>query len=254
MVHREYAEESLSHLVEAERRITCGRASMQTYAEIHQRRFADTLRICREYAPETSARVLDIGRSELTAYLAGFYRDVQTLGIDPTVDDGGHREQTAMTVMRHITFDLLDASRPAAWPKCGPFDLIVFSEVIEHLHVAPEFVFAFLRSLLSPDGVLVCTTPNAVSAGKRLHMLAGRNPYERLRLYATNPGHIREYTREELVEIGLRAGLRCRSHVYFDWPHGKPNRGPKAVAARLVRSYPPFRSSQVCILSPIVNK
>ncbi len=251
MVPQPCAEDRLARLIASEKLLTCGTESRKNYSEIHKDRFADTLRICKDYAQSPSARVLDIGRSELTSYLSSFYRNVETLGIDPALDDGGHREQGAMASVKHITFDLLNSPDFSLWPVCGPYDLIVFSEVIEHLHVAPEFVLAFLRSLLSPSGALICTTPNAVEIGKRLRMLAGRNPYERIRLYATNPGHIREYTQKELIEIGLSVGLRCRDHIYFDWRHGSRKHWLKTMLIRLLRFRPSFRSSQVCVLSPI---
>jgi hypothetical protein len=137
------------------------------------------------------------------------------------------------------------------WPDCGQFDLIVFSEVIEHLAVAPEYTLAFLRSLLTGRGVLICTTPNAAEIAKRLRMLAGRNPYERLRLYALNPGHIREYTRQELCQIAESVGLRCLQHGYFDWPSGeKKSRGAvRWLGAKLLRAYPPFRPFQAIVLT-----
>jgi len=157
----------LARFINAEKAHTCGVESRQGYLAMHEPRFATILQTCRMLVPECSARVLDIGRSELTAYLSTFYRDIHTLGLDPQTDDGGHRETQDLRAIPHITFDLLDAPSVACWPECGTFDLIVFSEVIEHLHVAPAFVLAFLRALLSPDGVLVCTTPNAIEVTKR---------------------------------------------------------------------------------------
>ncbi len=212
----ESAQQLFEELVSNEKADTCGIESRQAYRTMHEPRFADILRICRDLAPDPSARVLDIGRSELTAYLSSFYQDIHTLGLDLGMDDGGHRETEELNGIPHIAFDLLSTPSVAAWPECGPFDLIVFSEVIEHLYVAPEYVLAFLGSLLAPGGVLVCTTPNAVGITKRIRMLAGRNPYELLRLYEKNPGHIREYTRDDLVKISACVGFDCKSHSYHD--------------------------------------
>jgi hypothetical protein len=197
--------------------------------------------------PEPSARVLDVGRSELTVYLSKFYKDIHTLGLDPSLDDGGHREVSSMAAVPHIVFDLLHSDRIAAWPACGHFDLIVFSEVIEHLSLAPEYVFAALNALLTDKGgVLICTTPNAADIAKRVRLVLGRNPYERLRLYSMNPGHIREYTGQELREIAESVGLRCVQHAYFNWI--QPDENPmKTLLKKLARSYPSFRSFQASI-------
>lgn len=214
---------------------------------MHQARFADILRLSKKYVPDAAARVLDVGRSELTVHLSSFYRNIQTLGLDPNRDDGGHREVSNMDSVPHITFDLLHADNVAIWPACDRFDLIVFSEVIEHLTLAPEYVFAALRTLLTEKGVLICTTPNAADIAKRIRLLLGRNPYERLRLYSMNPGHIREYTGPELRQITEVVGLRCVEQRYFNWI--QQSKSPiRTSLKKLARSYPSFRSFQACIL------
>lgn len=246
MSHRTDVAHLLTELTEREKHITCGEQSQRSYLEMHAARFGDILQLCKRQVPDASARVLDIGRSELTAYLLNFYQNVHTLGLDPSMDDGGHREATAMNTVPHITFDLLDAHLVSRWPDCGRFDLIVFSEVIEHLCVAPEFVLAILGSLLSEHGMLVCTTPNAAAIGKRVRLLFGFNPYERLRLYSTNPGHVREYTRRELTGIGQSVGLKCIEHSYSDWIQDRAV-SLKTLAMRFFHIFPAFRPFQTAV-------
>ena len=240
-------EETLLQLMRVEKAQTSSDASRHYYIDLHKDRFADILRVCRSYVANPAARVLDVGRSELTACLLKFYSNVTTIGLDLGTDDGGHREATSIVEIPHISFDLLNSHRLDRWPECGAFDLIVFSEVLEHLSIAPEFVLAFLNSLLADSGVLVCTTPNASDIAKRIRLACGRNPFERLRLYSTNPGHIREYTRRELCHIAHSVGLKCVRHSYFDWPHSVDRSWVKSACMRLVRLYPPFRGSSVTI-------
>jgi SAM-dependent methyltransferase len=249
MSSREMVKHRLGQLVDTEKASTCGQASRLNYLDMHQARFADILRLCQSHVPDPLARVLDVGRSELTAYLLNYYNNIHTMGLDTSMDDGGHREVTEMDTVAHITFDLLNSHIPSSWPECESFDLIVFSEVLEHLCVAPEFVFAALGSLLAEGGVLICSTPNAASFAKRVHLALGRNPYERLRLYALNPGHIREYTQQELYEIAESVGLRCKRQAYFNWIQKRRVNPLKAAVMKLVRAYPPFRSFQVCVLT-----
>lgn len=239
----------LAQLVEAEKRATSSQESQQSYAKMHKARFAEILRLCRIYTPDASARVLDVGRSELTAFLAKFYHNIHSLGLDPSTDDGGHRENGKMDAVPHIIFDLLDSHVASSWPKCGRFDLIVFSEVIEHLCIAPEFVFAVLNCLLAEDGIIMCTTPNAADIAKRLRLIVGRNPYERLRLYPINPGHVREYTQQELCDIACSIGLTCVAHFYKNWIQTTGRNRIKSTVGRLFRAYPSFRPFQVCVLA-----
>lgn len=241
------AAQKLTEMLEEEKASTCGEESRRSYSAMHRERFADILRLCRAYVPEPSARVLDIGRSELTLHLSAIYDDVQSMGLDLRLDDGGHREMSSMDAIPHIVFDLLRSDRVAEWPECGHFDLIVFSEVIEHLFLAPEFVLTALRALLKEDGVLVCTTPNAADIAKRIRLAMGRNPYERLRLYPMNPGHIREYTGGELREIAESVGLRCVDQQYFNWLQPK-QLSVTTILKKLARVYPTLRPFQACIL------
>jgi SAM-dependent methyltransferase len=231
---------------------TSSDSSRQYYVDLHKDRFDDILRLCQFYVANRSARVLDVGRSELTAHLLTFYPNVATLGLDLYVDDGGHREASSMETIPHVTFDLLNSHRVDTWPECGSFDLIVFSEVLEHLSVAPEFVFAFLNSLLADSGILICTTPNAADIAKRLRLVYGRNPFERLRLYSANPGHIREYTRQELCDIACSVGLHCIRQFYFDWPQSRGRSRIKAVCMKFIRAYPPFRGSSVAVFRRVM--
>ena len=242
-------EHLLMQLLEDEKAETCGQGSMHNYLDVHQARFSDILQICQLHVPSRSARVLDIGRSALTTQLCEFYQNVHTLGLELSMDDGGHRELTTMDGIPHITFDLLNSPIRSAWPDCGTFDLIEFSEVIEHLSVAPEFVFAVLSSMLAEHGVIICSTPNASDLAKRIRLAFGRNPYERLRLYSTNPGHIREYTRQELYQIASSVGLICKSHAFRNWGRRPGRSRLKAAIMGVLRAYPSFRSFQVCVFA-----
>lgn len=240
-------EAALRQLVDTEKSQTSSDASRQDYVALHQDRFADIVRLCQHYVASPASRVLDVGRSELTAHLLKSYPNLTTLGIDLRIDDGGHRELMNMETVPHITFNLLDSHRVESWPECDVFDLIVFSEVLEHLSIASEFVFALLNSLLADSGILICTTPNAADIARRVRLACGRNPTERIRLYSANPGHIREYTRDELLHAASNVGLRCIRHYYFDWPQSNSGSRIKIASMKLIRSYPPFRRSSVAV-------
>lgn len=94
--------------------------------------------------------------------------------------------------------------------------MVVFAEVIEHLYASPRLVLRFLHHLLSGAGVLLIQTPNAASLTKRVKLLAGSNPYEKIREDATNPGHFREYTASELREYASSEGfevIHCKHYA-----------------------------------------
>jgi trans-aconitate methyltransferase len=182
------------------------------YERFHAPRHAYLISVLDRIGIRAGTRVLDIGSSRLTEMI----RD--RFGV--RVDTLGFQEDSRGDAGNHFHFDLNDSQHEERWRRdLGPYDVVVFAEVIEHLYTAPELVLAFVRTLVAPGGALVIQTPNAASAAHRIKLLIGRNPYERIRLDSTNPGHFREYTIPELRAIVQDAGFRVESvdaRFYFD--------------------------------------
>jgi SAM-dependent methyltransferase len=230
-------------------------SSYEGYGDFHRRRYEFVLGICKQFVKPGEARVIDIGRSELSSRLAGVYSEVHTLGFPlgtlagtpaAAVADGGE------PFRGHLVFDLNDAFEPERWPEIPGADLICFAEVIEHLYTAPEMVLLFLRSALKPTGYIVCQTPNAAALHKRINLALGIQPYERIRPVRDNPGHFREYTRAELIEVGREAGLRTVFHQYADYfgVDGSPLRRATGRVLRWICAiYPPFKRGQTIVFS-----
>jgi len=209
MQDKQYYQHKISALISDEKKTTASSEAKKNYAQQHSARFEKLINLVDNRLQHQKSNILDIGRSELTYMLSKKYPNVTSLGYAPADDDGGHRELNAARYIPHITFDLNRADCTNLWPEenAGSFDLILFSETIEHLHVAPEFVLLFLRYLLKDEGQIVVTTPNAASIYSRTRLLFGVHPYEKIRFYKQNPGHFREYTVREMEQIGKTAGL-----------------------------------------------
>jgi len=224
--------------------------SAHDYLACHARRFRDTLNLCALLKPDPATRVLDIGRSYLSYLLAGRYESVTTLGLPLNSASGAHGSTPPRSEGRepaeHIVYDLNDSGRKPI-PTTEHFDLIVFAETIEHLVTPPELVLHALSGLLAADGFVIVETPNAVSGPNRIRMLLGQNPFERLRCISLNPGHIREYTRLELIEMGRTAGLQAVRHEYVHYSPlpRRPGIGTVAAAARLL--VPSLRGGQTIV-------
>ena len=221
------------------------------YLAFHQPRFAFLLKVVSEQVVG-APRILDVGPSPFTAMLrATLHSPVDTLGLEPeaTSERG-----------RHFHFNLNDTQHGAKWRlDFGRYDLIVFAEVIEHLFTAPEIVLAYLRDLLVPGGQLVLQTPNAASLRKRIKLALGRNPFERIRLDPSNPGHFREYTATELAQILAHSGFAVRqswTQFYFDARHARhlvgnepPSRLRGTVVNIVNRALPAFLREGITILA-----
>lgn len=148
-------------------------------------------------------RVIDIGPSFQTIIFKRLmpHIELETMGWDD------HRfRPTANTV--HHTIDLNQTVQPQSCAAPVPADLILFLEVVEHLHTSPRHVLRYLWHCLNAAGFLVLSTPNATFLRNRLDMLFGVNPFEHIREETQNPGHFREYTRTELVNYSSSCGFR----------------------------------------------
>lgn len=216
------------------------------YMSYHSERWRYLLETCVRYVPQRQSRVLDIGRSQFSYNLADYYSDVTTLGFLPE-GVGGHAVfcNTQPKTIPHVTFDLNQTQDPDSWLKLPAFDLIVMAEVLEHLYTAPELVFLFLRSILREGGILVCQTPNAISLPRRIKMVVGIHPYERIRCLDKNPGHFREYTSSELREIGEVCGFETvllKFKEYFGPGESSGVRRAVGVISNWIAAlYPPGR-------------
>lgn len=214
----------------------------QGYIQTHSRRFVFLLDLLAELLDRLSASAqapatyLDVGPHMMTGLVDHFFGSrvrIDTLGWEnPRVYDPGR-------VRRHFEFDLNDAYDSGRWPDAVEHDVVLMAEVIEHLYTAPEQVLAFLRRYVRPGGYLVIGTPNAVAVGHRVRMLLGRHPYERIRVDRTNPGHFREYTRQELVDIARGAGFMLDRATYNDYAPSA-RRSLLRAAVMLVPSFRPY--------------
>jgi SAM-dependent methyltransferase len=91
------------------------------------------------------------------------------------------------------------------------FDMIMLHDVLEHLHDSPRDLLNDLLELAKPDGLLFVTVPNAVNIRKRIQVLFGRTNLPHFEGYYWYPGswrgHIREYTKDDLMQLAMYLNL-----------------------------------------------
>ena len=92
------------------------------------------------------------------------------------------------------------------------FDVIIFTEVLEHLFTPPTMVMRELYRVLAPTGKLIFTVPNFASLSKRLKLLFGVSPMpspdEQMQEgWVHGYGHPREYTMKECLDILKASGF-----------------------------------------------
>jgi len=84
------------------------------------------------------------------------------------------------------------------------FDIVFAGEIIEHLYDT-DFFIGEIKRVLKPGGILILTTPNLVSLGRRLCYFLGIGIFMEASLhYPKIPqpaGHIRFFTKKLLVDF-----------------------------------------------------
>ena len=243
---KQYYKDLIEKWIEEEKQKLCGIESKERYLQNHGKRFEYLSKLCQTLKPGKSTKILDIGRSDLSVLLSKYYSDVTTLGLDLEIDKGGHREREIID-LKHIVFDLNESKKVEKWTE-EKFDLIVYSEVIEHIYEAPEFSLLFFNYLLNSDGFIIITTPNAASLYRRLKLLLGNNTISRIRFHNLNPAHYREYTKKELIQMAEICELKVVKHEYLSLADN-PDSLKSRIFNFITNAIPSFRWSQVLILS-----
>lgn len=113
------------------------------------------------------------------------------------------------------------------WPRVEKFDLILCTEVLEHLFT-PEKVLVKLKNYLAPDGRILLSTPNILHIYRRIQFLFGKFEYRDDSII--NRSHLHFFTRDSFIETVERLGLevveendvvfpRTGAFIWKIWPN-----------------------------------
>lgn len=147
--------------------------------------------ILRHLPAGVGKRLLDVGAAQ--GYLAeiltrrGF--EVTCLERDP-----GLAAQAAGKCHRVVVADL-ERELP---PLDGPFDVIVYGDILEHLS-DPARVLASLNRHLKEDGIIIVSVPNVAHLWVRLQLLFGRFDYAGRGILDRT--HLRFFTRKSFLRF-----------------------------------------------------
>ena len=183
--------------------------------------YAKRLRFVREvirdfFTVDRRLKVLDLGcgnGSQLAIPLASDPR-FELTGIDPDAASIDHaRRLAAARTNAKFVCGVIDELGPAA-----RFDVVILSEVLEHLERPAEMLASATR-VLDRDGVLIVTVPNGYGEFEidswmfrslRLQKLVDALVTKREMIGSTDnceSGHIQFFTRSRLRELFRQAGL-----------------------------------------------
>jgi len=101
----------------------------------------------------------------------------------------------------HVTCDLNELFSPYV----NGIDVIIASQIIEHLWNTDQFLREMLR-VLKPGGYAIISTPNLASWHNVAYLLMGKQPEtatvsDELYPWKEKPGHVRIFTATELIKL-----------------------------------------------------
>jgi len=185
------------------------------YFRYHAPKYDELMKRIHYYRTDSS-RILEIGRSRFAKIAYNFFGvNIDSLGLEA--------DKKTLTGFNYH-FDLNDAQYREKWRRDLPkYDIILFTEVIEHLYISPRLILKFLKTLLNDRGVVILQTPNAAAFHRRLQMLVRRILYAFIYKSSETPRkptHFREYTSAELSDYCRQAGFEILDMTfenYFDY-------------------------------------
>jgi 2-polyprenyl-3-methyl-5-hydroxy-6-metoxy-1,4-benzoquinol methylase len=105
------------------------------------------------------------------------------------------------------------------------FDLVIFTEVLEHIAVTdPCVILQEIRRVLRPGGRMLLSTPNVANLSNVVALIQGENVFWPPEIfYGSVDRHNREYAPQELLQLVARAGFAHQALDYMNtwsnWNH-----------------------------------
>ena len=144
----------------------------------------------------------------------------------------------------NTTLELLDISEVPWNYRPSFFDIIIFSETVEHLEpTLVPLLFSELSGSLKKGGILILSTPNLAKWGNRSRLLRGKPIFDEaiaLHWAGGTYAHIRLYTPSELARLAARHSLAEVQREYFDFGHANKNLLKKVIYNFVYRLFPTF--------------
>ena len=187
-------------------------AEDRSYVESHLIRYVETYRVLRRHV--RGGRALDVGSyGTLVPMLVKDFQLEQVVCTDTGPPGRPHEkcEATLHSTGESISYErhFFDVERDTFPFPDASFDVVLFTEILEHLAVDPMHAMSEINRVLVPGGIVVITTPNVAGIRSIMDLLRGFHPFN----YSTydrggsHNRHNREYAPREVKLLLEDAGF-----------------------------------------------
>lgn len=190
---------------------------------------------------DVGSHALHFGMVARSLELEVWGADIERFACDPVIQ----KRQTRFGIRDIRVCDLSRVDLPY---EDAFFDVLSFSETLEHLNFNPLPVIMEFHRVLKPGGLVVVTTPNALRLGKRLSFLAGRSVFADLETLCKGDAysvHFREYSLRELCNLlewgGFVIVQRQTRYLY-------PSAGVRKLAKRTIETLIPSLAGNLFVV------
>ena len=159
-------------------------------------------------------RILDIGTTPFTLFVKQTFPNYEISSVDLTdvMEDRCKRA--------NIQFKKCDLARESIPFGNDYFDVVIFTEVLEHLFAPPSKVLREIRRVMCGGGRLLLSVPNIATLYNRLRLLLGITPLGYLDAkikddWIHGHGHLHEYTMHEIASILETCNFKISKREYL---------------------------------------
>lgn len=179
------------------------------YYELSRERYWKTLGYLARARVPSPAKVLEIGGGQVAILAAKLFGDEATVAdISDTYN--------APVLGAGVGFEKCNLMEDDPPQFAGRFDVVVLAEVVEHLPIPPYVILSKVRKWLTPDGIVLITTPNLFRLRNLARMVLGRDLFDQFILPRPDVGlgHQTEYSAVHLDWQLREAGfaVECMEH------------------------------------------
>lgn len=183
----------------------------------YRSRYKECIKRLAELAPSHLIDVLDVGGGQLALMCNKMWNDHAVVSDLP----GEHLLYMEKHGLETVHWNICKSEPPFV----AKFDIVFFSEVIEHLPIPGYIVLERLRKVLRPGGIIICTTPNLYRLRNVLFMIFGKRIFDYFQYPDTEVAlsHVLEYSRDHLEWQFKKAGFMQCSVEYSQMHHSPTN-------------------------------